>query len=300
MLLSSLPALLAAAATGNDGDPAAAKLQSSAWGEWQSGGMFQSRAGFSYYSGIFDWFQEGHPIDLMLGTGSVWFRRAMTGGHDSNSTCACQGCCKNGDNTSCGWLFQSLEGGPGYWSAGQSLPTSHLKWRIGDSVGCYQAYTGSPMFQFGAYGGHTCSLADGGMAMGFVQLSNRLAMFPDGITFSRQGMLGVGYLRTPFGKKNPTDSRNFWTVVLDSETFSGPIGYFLPEFWKRRPRGLENATAAFEDFGTVPNINVSGGAFEIDSVPYLNMSDNSGLRLPYLLRMILLTTDLFCIGILYC
>ena len=28
--------------------------------------------------------------------------------------------------------------------------------------------------------------------MGFVALSNRFAMFADGITFARQGMLGVG------------------------------------------------------------------------------------------------------------
>lgn len=277
-----------------------AELQSSGWGEWLNGGvpfaafqaqLFQSRAGFSYYTGIFNWFQEGHPLDLRVGTGSVWFRRAMTGGHDPTSSCACDSCdrCAAGmlqakaDNTSCAYEFQSIEGGPGYWSTGgQSLPTSKLKWRVGDSVGCYQAYTGSPLFQFGHYGGHTCSPEEGGMAMGFVALSNRLAMFADGVTFAREGMLGVGYLRTPLGKTSQADTRNFITVVLDSSTFSGPVGYFLPEFWKRRPRGLEAATAAFEDFGTCPNINVTGGAFEIKSVPYLNMSGNAGLRLPYM------------------
>lgn len=93
-------------------------------------------------------------------------------------------------------------------------------------------------------------------------------------------MLGVGYLRTPFGKTSDADTRNFITVVLDSDSFAGPVGYFLPEFWKRRPRGLETATADFEDFGNVPSLNVTGGAFEIKSVPYLNMSDNTGLRLP--------------------
>ena len=129
-------------------------------------------------------------MDLRVGTGSVWFRRAMTGGHDPTSTCACDNCCKPSaqglvDNTSCGFEFQSLEGGPGYWP--DSLPTAKLKWRIGDSVGCYQAYTGSPMFQFGQYDGHTCSPEEGGQQMGFVALSNRFVMFPDGITFSREG-----------------------------------------------------------------------------------------------------------------
>lgn len=55
----------------------------------------------------------------------------------------------------------------------------------------------------------------------------------DRITFAEHGsgMLGVAYVKTPFGKVNASDGRNFWTVVLDSTSFSGPLGYFLPEFW---------------------------------------------------------------------
>ena len=51
-----------------------------------------------------------------------------------------------------------------------------------------------------------------------------------GVTFAAdgQGMLGVGYLKTPLGKVNATDNRNFWTLVLESGSFQGPVGYFLP------------------------------------------------------------------------
>ena len=38
-------------------------------------------------------------------------------------------------------------------------------------------------------------------------------------------MLGVGYLRTPLGKTSEADARNFITVVLDSDTFSGPVSH---------------------------------------------------------------------------
>jgi|EP01044_Picomonas_judraskeda_P006773 hypothetical protein len=223
MLLRALAAgccCAAAAAGADDAVTAPPTLGTYGWGQWGGGGMFESEAGFSWYTAVFKWFDEGKSISLGLGTGSAWFRRAGhsqpgpstgNGDHDldPNTTCACGSlgggpgnCCKNpgGDNTSCGWLFQSIEGGPGYWTSGQGLPTIGMKWRIGDSTGCYSAYTGSPMFQFGDYGGHTCSASDGYIPMGFAQVSNRMVMFPDGITMSKYGLLGVGYLRTPVGK----------------------------------------------------------------------------------------------------
>ena len=114
--------------------------------------------------------------------------------------------------------------------------------------------------------------------MGFAQLSNRMVMYPDGISLSRYGLLGVGYIRTPFGKAEANDTRNFWTVVLDSTSFSGPLGYFLPEFWSLRPYALANATRDFPDFGNIHKINVTGGAFEIDEVPSFN--GTTAFRLP--------------------
>ena len=112
------------------------------------------------------------------------------------------------------------------------------------------------MFQFGDYPGHACSVPDidkrNTMAMGFVAVSNRMVLFPDGLPFEAgDGMLGVGYVKTPLGKVNASDPRNFWTLVLDAENFAGPVGYFLPEFWARRCSGMSpEAGARFKDFGT--------------------------------------------------
>jgi hypothetical protein len=46
-------------------------------------------------------------------------------------------------------------------------------------------------------------------------------------------------VRTPLGKTNATDARNFWTLIFDTETFSGPLGYYLPEFFAGRDRSAD-------------------------------------------------------------
>ena len=267
------------------------------WGDGAGAESAVATGGFSWYTRIFDWVQEPYSINaLSLGMGATWMQRVS---NDPNTSCACPNqCCMDHasnnsklaarGNQSCDWLMQSMEGGPGLGRT--ELPTTRTKWRIGDSVGCYSAYTGSPLFQFGQFAGHACSRSDETaahpMSMAFIQLSNKLVMFPDGITFAEhgQGMLGVAYVRTPFGKVNDSDARNFWTCVLDSTSFSGPLGYFLPEFWAIRAPGMENATRSFPDFGTVEAIHMSGGAFEINSIPTFNSSGlrpgSQALRLP--------------------
>jgi hypothetical protein len=116
------------------------------WGEWHDGtGVSIAEAGFSFYTRIMDVFQEpaGPVADLSFGMGATWLRRGPCADpncgsqvSDSNTTCACpNNCCKGGHlgNRSCGWLMQSMEGGPGHFPG--QLPSKHAKWRIGDSVG---------------------------------------------------------------------------------------------------------------------------------------------------------------------
>merc|ERR1712232_106567 len=93
--------------------------------------------------------------------------------------------------------------------------------------------------------------------MGLAQLSNRLLLFPDGHSFDEEGMIGISYARTPFGKINATDTRNFWTLIFDSENYAGPVAYFLPEFWKLRPKGDEEDEKDFKDFSNTPEIQMS-------------------------------------------
>lgn len=239
--------------------------------EMDAGPSMEGR-GFSWYTRIFGLFQEGHPLDNQMGMGGTWLK--AEGLHYDVCPCKPGGfgskCCNTQDCDCAGWLFESFEGGPGYW--GNELPTTVSKWRVGDSVGCYSFYTGSPLFQFGQYDGHDCS------HMGIAQLSNQMLMLPDGITFEVEGMVGVGYMHTPFGKISDNDSRNFWTVVLDAENFAGPLAYFLPEFWKLRQPGYEKETEHFGDYSTCPRISQGQVSFEWNTLR--NFKQNGVYKLP--------------------
>lgn len=146
-----------------------------------------------------------------------------------------------------------------------------VKYQPGDTVGCYRSFTHSPMFKgAGQLEPHDCSWDDSfkhtpGVAngMGLAQLSNRLLLQPDGVSFLKEGMFGSANVKTPFGKVNKSDSRNFWTLVFDATNFAGPVAYFLPEFWKLRGRGVENVTRDFKDFSNVPNISISNPGWEV-------------------------------------
>ena len=115
-------------------------------------------------------------------------------------------------------LYNTLEGGPGYW-IGQ-LPTLVPKWRVNGVAGCYKQQVSTSLFNFGSANTKACN------TMGVVQLSNRLLLAPDGLTFAGDGgMLGTAYIKTGFGKKAASDNRNAWTLVMDTQTFSGPVMY---------------------------------------------------------------------------
>lgn len=241
------------------------------------GGTGSAQGGHSWYMRAtallqYDREDEGQ-FTSRFGTGGAWLSRQ--GANDPKDVCPCSNfkCCKNAGPThqdTCGWLFESFEGGSGY---NNGMRARSPKWRVGDSTGCYRAYTQSPLFHSGNYNPHACSWADSDKvnpnhksSMGLAQLSNRLMLFPDGQTMEEEGMLGVAYARTPFGKVSASDSRNFWTIVMDSANYAGPVAYFLPEFWSLRGKGREKETAHFKDFSTVPEIGMSSPAWECQAM----------------------------------
>ncbi len=168
--------------------------------------------------------------------------------------------------------YMTFEGGSSY---AESVFGREPKWKVGDSVGCYRAYTQSSMFHTAELKPHACSWEDSDKlnpnhkrSMGLAQLSNRLLLFPDGQSFEREGMLGVSYARTPFGKLNATDRRNFWSVIIDSENYAGPVAYFLPEFWKLRPKGQEEKMKDYQDFSNSQGIQMTASpAWECHAMP---------------------------------
>lgn len=193
------------------------------WG-MKTDGRNEAVAGFSFYTRIFSLFEEGIALDMQMGMGGTWLTPTnITWGKDMGDTCACNPkgwpsadkgdpayqCCEK--DTRCSFLYETFEGGPGYW-IGQ-LPTKTPKWRVNSAVGCYKDQTSTPLFNFGAAGKpHACD------EMGIAQLSNRMLMAPDGLTFEdgKEGMVGVAYVRTPVGKVDKDDDRNFWTILVSA------------------------------------------------------------------------------------
>jgi hypothetical protein len=193
---------------------------------WQMAGAATSTAtsGFSFYTRIFSLFDEANPLDMQMGMGGTWLTPTnISWSGLPAGVCACnpkgwpsstpgdqaEHCCEK--DTRCSFLYETFEGGPGYW-IGQ-LPTRTPKWRVNSAVGCYKDQTSTPLFNFGQAGApHPCD------AMGIAQLSNTMLMAPDGLTFEqgKEGMVGVSYVRTPIGKVKDTDDRNFWSILVDT------------------------------------------------------------------------------------
>eukprot|EP00929_Paragymnodinium_shiwhaense_P107823 TRINITY_DN74182_c0_g1_i1.p1 TRINITY_DN74182_c0_g1~~TRINITY_DN74182_c0_g1_i1.p1 ORF type:complete len:848 (-),score=126.26 TRINITY_DN74182_c0_g1_i1:287-2830(-) len=245
-------------------------------------GMINSPAqdgrAFSWYTRMFSLFKEGHPLDMQMGMGGTWLNAKGI----YYDVCPCPkgpdpgaACCRPPSTQPCkcaGWLWQSLEGGPGYW--GSELPTTASKWRIGDSAGCYDYFTGSPLFSFGPSEGHDCD------QMGIAQISNRMLVQPDGLTFEEEGMFGVSYAHTTIGKTGNNDTRNFWTVIVDADNFAGPLAYFIPEWWRHRPKGFEAQTQHLGDYSTCPTLTQGqAGAFEWNTLNTYKAS-NGVYKLP--------------------
>jgi len=92
------------------------------------------------------------------------------------------------------YLFQTIEGGMGFWLSTQ-FKSATPKYRINGTPDCYSTQISSPGWEFG----NPTPLAD--TKMGLVQLSNRLLLAPDGLTF-KEGVsgqiMGVAWMALPF------------------------------------------------------------------------------------------------------
>lgn len=234
------------------------RISTPSW-HWGSGvrGM-QTDAGFSWYTRVFSLLREEEPMEWQMGTAGTW----MTPTNIDFDVCACDpkgwpsnikgdpsyGCCES--SSKCSWLYSTIEGGPGYWSGGE-LPTKFMKWRIVVTTACYENGGQTPLFFYGGKVGPCGEL-------GVIQVSNRMLLAPDGIAFSREGLFGVSFVRTPVGKTSDDDDRNFWTFVVDAENFAGPVAYLLPEMFGERPKKWARQSAHLKDFG-LPGVGISNG-----------------------------------------
>ncbi len=103
--------------------------------------------------------------------------------------------------------FQTIEGGTGYWVSTQ-FPTSMPKYRINGTPNCYSGEISSPGWGF------TSTTPLKSNEMGIAQLSNRMLLPPDGLTFATNTngeLLGSAWMALPF-----TNRKGFYRLQAAS------------------------------------------------------------------------------------
>lgn len=170
-------------------------------------------------------------------------------------------------------VFQTMEGGLGWWGHNR-FHYGPPKFVIGGTPNCYSGFLSTPGFGFNSDKPLPDSL------LGIVQLSNRILIPPDGLTFDGDphgDFLGYGYLALPLTEPKtqpqPTGSNN-WTLFLNSQNFKGPVAYYLPEAWSRIAKNYPVINGRTMDSRSLtPG---GGGTMEINTVPIAKGKDSQG------------------------
>ena len=170
-------------------------------------------------------------------------------------------------------VFQTIEGGIGYWISTQ-FGSKQPKYRINGTPNGYNHEVSSPGWGFGSVKPLKSE------EIGIAQLSNRLLLPPDGMTFEKEvkgEMIGNAWMALPLteGRKTslgPTGEM-CWTLFLNASNFSGPVAFWIPETWSYlsqsypviNGRGLDSRPG-----------RMASGAMEINTVPYFESKDTTG------------------------
>jgi len=231
-------------------------------------------SGIGFYSAVYPMLPE--PINsFQIGLASTW----ITPDNSDNLT---QPLCPPGSYAGDNWekgrgptfkdVFQTIEGGLGIWGSTQFRSGyTPPKFQI---VGVPDCYSGNYLISPG-WGNSTTATPDN--QMGIAQLSNRLLIPPDGITFKGKPngeLFGYSWMSLPFSdvkKETPPTGNQYWTLFFALSNFKGPVAFIIPESWSKISanyafdynRGLDSRGG-----------HSGGGAQEINTVPYFEMKDS--------------------------
>ena len=181
-------------------------------------------------------------------------------------------------------VFQTIEGGMGFWVSTQ-FGSATPKYRMNGTANCYNDEISSSGWGFRKP--EPLSSAK----MGLVQISNRLIVPPDGLTFKEgmQGELfGTAWMALPLMDAGasyhaqPTGDQS-WTLFLNAQNFKGPVAFWIPDTWSAIANGY--APAAGRTLDARPAV-MGGGAIEVNTVPYFSNADTRNVlysRIPKLL-----------------
>ncbi len=172
-------------------------------------------------------------------------------------------------------VFQTVEGGLGYW-AGNRFRYGPPKFSMNGTSQCYDYQIASPGWPFF---GSSSPLPDN--ELGVAQLSNRLLIPPDGLTFSGEqngAMFGYSWMALPLMEAKtgemPTGEHS-WTCFINATNFKGPIAYYVAETWSRVAYLFDYPFDYGRGLDSKPG-HMGGGAMEINTVPYFKATDSSG------------------------
>lgn len=172
-------------------------------------------------------------------------------------------------------VFQTLEGGLGYW-AGNRFQNGSPKFSMNATADCYSNEIATPGWPFFR---SSRPLPDD--RLGIAQISNRILVPPDGMTFAGRPsgeLLGYAWMALPLidprDVPQPTGGLT-WTLFLNASNFKGPLACYIPACWSRvsrdyptaRGRGLDSRIAS----GRVD------GSMEINTVPKFIAVDEDGV-----------------------
>src|SRR5919107_4689486 len=169
-------------------------------------------------------------------------------------------------------VFQTIEGGMGFWASTQ-FGSTKPKYRMNATPNCYNDEISSPGWGFGK----PEPLPDD--RLGLVQISNRLIVPPDGLTFrpGLQGELfGTAWMALPImdaagpHHRQPTGDSS-WTLFVNAANFKGPLAFYIPDTWSAIANGYPPAAGRTLD--ARPAV-MGGGAMEVNTVPYFSNTDS--------------------------
>lgn len=234
-------------------------------------------AGMGFYSAV--WPLIGEPIaHFQIGLPSAWI---IPDNSDNKDTPLCPVGTHARDN----WprrgptyrdVFQTIEGGLGYW-AGNHFRYGPPKFSMNATPQCYDYEIGSPGWSF-FYDNE--ALPDD--RLGIAQLSNRLLIPPDALTFQGDPngeFLGYAYMALPFTEPvagDPPTGDQAWTCFLNAANFKGPIAYYIPETWSKIGKLFNYPFIYGRGLDARPGI-MGGGAMEINTVPAFESLDGQGI-----------------------
>lgn len=184
-------------------------------------------------------------------------------------------------------VYQTIEGGYGYWLSSQ-FPTTAPKFKINGTGDGYVHEVSTPGWDFQYTAGTPNSLARD--QMGIAQLSNRLLVPPDGITF-RAGtageFLGYAWMALPLTSAKPDLAvpigDQSWTLFFNASNFTGPVAFYVPDMFTKLARSYPT------DIGTGLDVRPAialGAAMEFGLLPTYAGADANGVlysRIPRIL-----------------